>query len=227
MQRIIFEYSPIYFLVCLALGVGYAFLLYTAKYNWSKSLNRILFLLRASLATALMLLVLGPILKQTENIFEKPSLVFLVDNSRSIRETTDTTQLIKALRQAGSDLKKQNREVELSSLVGISDSIYFVSATSDLASGLRETINRYEGKNLSGIVLVSDGIYNNGLSPLYLPMRIPVYTLGTGDTTERADVVLKNVAYNRIVYQGNKFPLRAEVGVIGLSNEEITGAARH
>ena len=222
MQRIIFEYSPFYFLVCLALGVGYAFLLYTAKYNWSKSLNRILFTLRAVLATALMLLALGPILKQTENIFEKPSLVFLVDNSRSIKETTDTLQLMNALQQTAADVRKQNRDVELSGLSGISDSIYFMNSTSDLTSGLHNTINRYEGKNLSGIVLVSDGIYNNGLSPLYLPTRIPVYTLGIGDTTERADVVLRNVAYNRIVYQGNKFPLRAEVGVIGMPNQEIT-----
>ncbi len=221
MQRIIFEYSPLYFLVCLVLGVGYAFLLYTAKYNWSKSLNRILFGLRAILATALMLLVLGPILKQTENIFERPSLVFLIDNSRSIKETIDTAQLIKTLQQTATVLRKQNRAVELSSLNKMSDSVYFLSSTSDLASGLRETINRYEGKNLSGIVLITDGIYNNGLSPLYLPMRIPVYTIGVGDTTERADVVLKNVAYNRIVYQGNKFPLRAEVGVIGLLNEDI------
>ena len=222
MQRIIFEYSPFYFLVCLALGVGYAFLLYTAKYNWSKSLNRILFALRAVLATALMLLALGPILKQTKNIFEKPSLVFLVDNSRSIKETTDTLQLMNALQQTATDVRKQNRDVELSGLSGISDSIYFMNSTSDLTSGLHNTINRYEGKNLFGIVLVSDGIYNNGLSPLYLPTRIPVYTLGIGDTTERADVVLRNVAYNRIVYQGNKFPLRAEVGVIGMPNQEIT-----
>ena len=222
MQRIIFEYSPFYFLVCLALGVGYAFLLYTAKYNWSKSLNRILFAFRAVLATALMLLALGPILKQTENIFEKPSLVFLVDNSRSIKETTDTLQLMNALQQTATDVRKQNRDVELSGLSGISDSIYFMNSTSDLTSGLHNTINRYEGKNLSGIVLVSDGIYNNGLSPLYLPTRIRVYTLGIGDTTERADVVLRNVAYNRIVYQGNKFPLRAEVGVIGMPNQEIT-----
>ena len=222
MQRIIFEYSPFYFLVCLALGVGYAFLLYTAKYNWSKSLNRILFAFRAVLATALMLLALGPILKQTENIFEKPSLVFLVDNSRSIKETTDTLQLMNALQQTAADVRKQNRDVELSGLSGISDSIYFMNSTSDLTSGLHNTINRYEGKNLSGIVLVSDGIYNNGLSPLYLPTRIRVYTLGIGDTTERADVVLRNVAYNRIVYQGNKFPLRAEVGVIGMPNQEIT-----
>ena len=222
MQRIIFEYSPAYFLVCIVLGVGYAFLLYTAKYNWSKSLNRILFGLRAVLATALMLLVLGPILKQTENIFERPSLVILVDNSRSIKETIDTAQLVRTLQQTSTLLRKQNRAVEFSSLNKMSDSIYFLSSTSDIASGLRETINRYEGRNLSGIVLVTDGIYNNGLSPLYLPMRIPVYTIGVGDTTDRADVVLKNVAYNRIVYQGNKFPLRAEVGVIGLLNEDIT-----
>ena len=76
MQRLIFDYSPLYFLLCLALGIGYAFLLYTARYNWSKLLNRVLFAFRAALVTALMLLLLGPILKQTDNIFEKPSLVF-------------------------------------------------------------------------------------------------------------------------------------------------------
>ncbi len=70
-------------------------------------------------------------------------------------------------------------------------------------------------------MVVSDGIYNNGLSPLYLPLRVPVYTLGVGDTTERADLVLKQIDYNRIVYQGNKFPLRAEVGVVGLPNTEV------
>ncbi len=222
MQRIIFEYSPFYFLLCLALGVGYAFLLYTAKYTWSKSINRLLFSLRTILATVLLLLLLGPILKQTENMFEKPSLVFLIDNSRSIKETADSSKIISTLRQADASLKKNDRSVEWSSLTGTSDSIYFTGTSSDLASALRETVNRYEGKNLAGIVLVSDGIYNNGLSPLYLPLRIPVYTIGIGDTTRRADVVLKNVDYNRIVYQGNKFPLRAEVSITGLPNQEIT-----
>lgn len=221
MQRLIFQYSPFYFLLCLALGVGYAFLLYSSRYTWSKSLNRFLFALRAGLVTALMLLLLGPVLKQTENIFEKPSLVFLVDDSRSVKETLDTAKLLSILRRASDELKKQNREVEWSGLGSISDSIYFGGATSDLASSLRQTTGRYEGRNLAGIVLISDGIYNNGISPLYLPLRIPVYTIGIGDTTERADVVLKNVAYNRIVYQGNKYPLRAEVGISGLSNHEI------
>ncbi len=221
MQRLVFDYSPAYFLLCLALGVGYAYILYSSRYTWGRTLNRVLFGLRAGLVTALVLLLLGPILKQTENIVEEPSLVFLVDNSKSVKETTDTARLLAQLGQVSKELKTQKHQVAWSSLSGTSDNIHFTSSSSDLSSGLRETISRYEGKNLAGIVLVSDGIYNNGLSPLYLPMRIPVYTVGIGDTTERADVILKNLAYNRIVYQGNKFPLRAEVNIHGLANQEI------
>ena len=221
MQRLIFDYSPAYFLLCLVLGLGYAYVLYSSRYTWGKALNRFLFALRAGLVTALLLLLLGPILKQTENIIEQPSLVFLVDNSKSVRETTDTVRLMKDLKQIRTEIKGQQRNVEWSNLSGITDSIHFTSSRSDLSSGLREIVNRYEGKNLAGIVLVSDGIYNNGLSPLYLPLRIPVYTVGVGDTTERADVILKNLAYNRIVYQGNKFPLRAEVSINGLVDQEI------
>ena len=168
------------------------------------------------------MLLLGPILKQTENILEKPSFVFLVDNSRSVRETSDTSKIAASLRELSDALMNDDRAVEVKSLTGKSDSIRFDAATSDITSGLRETLNSYEGKNLAGIVLISDGIYNNGLSPLYVPMRVPVYTLGTGDTTERADLVLKQIDYNRIVYQGNKFPLRAEVGVTGLPNTDVT-----
>ena len=139
-----------------------------------------------------------------------------------MKEAADTAQLLSTMRGVAVDLQKQDRDVEWSGLTGGTDSIYFLQASSDLASGIREVVTRFEGKNLTGIILVSDGIYNNGLSPLYLPLRIPVYTVGAGDTTERSDIVLKNVAYNRIVYQGNKFLLRAEVGVIGLPNRDVT-----
>ena len=221
MQRLIFEYSPLYFLLCLALGAGYAYLLYSAKFTWGKNWNRILFALRLILVTSLLVLLLGPILKLTENIFEQPAYVFVIDNSQSIKETVNTSALLAGLQAVSKSIENKNNDVEWGDLDGIADTIHFDKSSSDLASGLRETINRYEGKNLAGVILVSDGIYNDGLSPLYLPLRIPVYTVGVGDTTERADVALRNVTYNRIVYQGNKFPLRAEVGITGLSDQEI------
>jgi len=226
MQRLIFDYSPAYFIVCLLLGGGYAWLLYSAKYSWGRTLNRVMFALRALLASALFILLLGPVLRQTTNFNEKPTLVFLVDNSRSVKETADTARLLADLRLAAEALRKNDLEIEWSSLSGPDDNFLFTYSNSELAAALKQTTNRYEGRNLAGVVLVSDGIYNNGVSPLFLPLRVPVYSVGVGDTVQRADLVLRNVAYNRVVYQGNKFPLRAEVGIMGLSNETVTVSIR-
>jgi hypothetical protein len=97
----------------------------------------------------------------------------------------------------------------------------FNAPASDLNRGIQNVINQFEGRNLAGIVLVSDGIYNSGASPAYAPVRVPVYTLGVGDTTARVDVVLKNVAFNKVAYQGNKFPVRAQVLLQGVDNQNV------
>lgn len=225
MQRLIFDYNPAYFLFCFLAGAGYAWLLYTSRYTWSKTFNRVLFGLRFLLASALFVLLLGPVLRQTTNSFEKPAVAFLVDNSRSVKEGTDTARLMTKLRLAATALRENELQVEWGSLDGAGENMTFNRGNSELAGALKQTSNRFEGKNLAGIVLVSDGIYNNGLSPLYQPLRVPVYTVGVGDTVQRADLVLRNVAYNRVVYQGNKFPLRAEIGVIGIA-EPVTVSVR-
>lgn len=222
MQRLIFDYSPFYFILCLALGFGYAWVLYSARFTWGKTLNRVLFGLRAVLASALFVLLLGPVLRQITNTLEKPTLVFVVDDSRSLRETVDTARLLRDLGLVAEEIRKREWQVEWSGLSGPVDPPRFNRGSSDLAGALKQVTHRYEGKNLAGIVLVSDGIYNNGMSPLYQPIRVPVFTVGVGDTVQRADLVLKTVAYNRVVYQGNKFPIRAEVGVSGLPAQEIT-----
>ncbi|MDZ4716142.1 MAG: hypothetical protein SH819_11805 [Cytophagales bacterium] len=226
MQRLIFDYSPVYFLVCVAVGVAYAIILYSARNSWSTLVNRVLAVLRAALVSLILLLLLGPVLRQTANVFEKPSVVILVDHSRSLKAATDTTGLLSGLRRVALDLENQDRHVAWSNLSGPADSIFFTHRSSDLSAALKQTITSFEGRNLQGIILASDGIYNNGISPLYVPLRVPIYAVGVGDTTERSDIVLKNVAYNRVVYQGNKFPLRAEVGVTGLPDQDITVAVR-
>src|SRR5882724_12039937 len=57
--------------------------------------------------------------------------------------------------------------------------------------------------------------------PLYTPWRVPIHTVGVGDTIEHPDLILKNVAYNKISYQGNLFPLRAEVAIQRLPNHDV------
>lgn len=221
MQRLIFEYSPMFILLCLAVGTGYAWLLYTTKYTWGKGVNNILFFVRALCVSVLAFLLVGPIIKLTQNLFERPAIVFLVDNSLSVRESLDSAQREKILTdiRARAEALGEDFEVAVRGLGG--EGLGFTEKSSDIHGALREITNDYEGKNLTGIVLVSDGIYNSGPSPLYTTLRVPVYTLGIGDTAQRVDASIRNVAFNKIAYQGNRFPLHTEVLVKGQTAQDV------
>jgi hypothetical protein len=225
MQRLLFESSPLLIFLCAAVAIGYAFILYRSKHTWSKRINQILFGLRTALVFFLAILLLGPVLKLITNQFEKPNWVFLIDSSTSVAEVIDSTarlQLVNQINNARTSLQKQGYDVELKDLQGNElKEIDYTAKTSDLNKGIQNVIQEYEGRNLTGIILVSDGIYNSGLSPLYTPVRMPVFSVGLGDTLARVDLILKNVAYNKIAYQGNKFPVRAQVLVQGMQNEEV------
>jgi len=225
MQRLLFESSPFFILLCAALGIGYAFILYRAKHTWNKRTNQLLFGLRALLVFFLAVLLLGPIIKLIKNEYERPAWVFLVDSSSSVAEVLDSTsiqQLSQQLEQSRKLLQDEGYEVTLKNLAGEEiNKLEFTTTTSDLNRGIQNIINTYEGRNLAGLVLVSDGIYNSGASPAYTPVRVPVHTIGIGDTVARVDLILKNIAYNKVAYQGNKFPLRAQVLVQGIENQEV------
>ena len=227
MQRIILESAPEFILVCILVGLGYAAVQYfRTKHPWSRGVHAVLFTFRAILAFFLAFLLLGPIVKQISNLYEKPAFVVLYDNSSSIAEAADSTVLSK-LEQELNETKELLAEKGYDAHVHtLSDeevsTIRYTANTSDINGALRKIANQYEGKNIAGVILVSDGIYNAGLSPLYSNYNFPVHTVGIGDTTVRADIALKNISYNKIAYQGNKFPLRAEVQVKNIKGTGIT-----
>ncbi|MBL7859227.1 MAG: hypothetical protein JNM57_16160 [Cyclobacteriaceae bacterium] len=227
MQRIIFESSPYLIVVCFVAALGYATLLYfRTRYSWSPNLNYILFALRAALTFFLAFLLLGPIVKQINNLFEKPVYVVVQDNSASITETTDSLTLgrIEAqLAETNGALENAGYSVNRTDLNGNDvNAFQFPFPTSDLQGALKKISSLYEGRNVAGVILLSDGIYNTGFSPLFASYNFPVYTIGVGDTVQRADLAIKNIAYNKIAYQGNKFPVRAEVLAKNLENKLIT-----
>lgn len=222
MQRLIFEQSPYFIALCLGAGAAYAYLLYNAHYSWSKQVNQLLFLIRAIVVSVLAFLLLGPVIKLVNNTYEKPAWVFLLDNSASVSEVMDSVALSKlneTVVRAKNSFEESDYQVEIRDLAD-NEPVDFQAKTpsSDLSRGIQNVVHRYEGRNLGGIVLISDGIYNSGISPLFSPTRVPIYTMGIGDTTERVDVVLKNVDHNKVAYQGNKFPLKAQVYVQGINN---------
>jgi hypothetical protein len=223
--------SPAFILLCIAISVGYGFLLYRSKHPWSKNLNWILFAGRTTLAFLLTFLLLGPMIRQISNLLEKPVFVIVQDNSLSVKETTDSVSL-KSIGVSMNTLKEsltdKGYEVVSQNLSGEDVAkIKFTAATSDLQGALRKITNQYEGKSVEGVVLVSDGIYNTGLSPLYANYNFPIFTIGVGDTTAKQDIILKDLLYNKIAYQGNKFPLRAEVLIKGYPNQNLSISLLH
>jgi hypothetical protein len=225
-KNIILESHPAFILLCLVVAIGYAFLLYKSKHPWSGTLNKVLFGGRTVLVFLLAFLLLGPIIRQIDNLYEKPVFVILHDNSISVRETTDSAtvnNLQKSLTAVTESLNDTGYETFQKDLSGEDVAVVkFDEPVSDLQGALRRISNQYEGKAIAGVLLVSDGIYNSGLSPLYTAYSFPVHTVGVGDTAQRQDISIKDLVYNKIAYQGNQFPIRAEILAKGFPNQNIT-----
>jgi hypothetical protein len=225
-QRLQFDSSPLFILPCVVIALGYAVLLYGRKHTWGNAINGLLFALRTAVVFFILALLLGPLLKFTNNTIEKPTIVFLLDNSTSIKQVLDSVKLrdlddrIASVKDKVQEAGYQVRVKNFSGKEGGFRDGSFL--TSDLTSALKKVNEEFEGKNLTQLVLVSDGVYNSGVSPLYTPFSVPISTVGIGDSTQRKDVILRNLVYNKIVYQGNKYPLRAELIIQKLVNKELT-----
>lgn len=227
-QRIIFDSSPGYLILCAVVAAAVAYLLYGSSHPWSDGWNKALLGARFVLLLFLTFLLLGPIVKQITNLFEKPIFVLLYDNSASIRQSTDTTERValeQQMNRLSEKLAEAGYDVKISDLQGNAVTRpQFTGSQSDLGGALRRISNQYESSQIGGVLLASDGIYNEGISPLYNVYNYPVYTLGLGDTIQHPDVVIRDVAYNKIVYQGNRFPVRVEVLVrnLGATPVQVT-----
>ncbi|MFY0652383.1 MAG: VWA domain-containing protein [Cyclobacteriaceae bacterium] len=225
MPELQFEYSSWLVLGCLLVGLGYAYFLYSKKSSWNISTNRILFFLRFLSVSFILILLLNPLLKQFITQIERPIVAVAVDNSLSITNSVDSTSrssLVSDIQSFVDNLTDDEYEVHIRTLDGEKNSLEgmsFDQKTTDLNSMFREIQAYYDGKNLASTVLISDGNYNRGISPAYFPYNYKIYTVGIGDTTRKEDVVLKNVLFNKIAYQGNKFPVVAEVANTGFEGE--------
>lgn len=225
-----FAASPWFILLCLAVGAGYAALLYSAKAPWSRALNYGLAALRFLVVSLLCFLLLSPFIKTTTSTTEKPTIVLAVDNSQSVGLFTPAPllqQTTQGLRQLTTDLQTKGFTVETQTLTRATravrpDSLRFTAAATDLDGMLSSVSEAYEGRNLAGVVLVSDGIVNQGRAPQYSEYRFPIYGMAVGDTVPKKDLSIPALNYNRIAFSGNRFPIEAEIGYDGYAGGTAT-----
>lgn len=222
------EFSIWFIPLCLLIGAGFAILLYSKKAPWPKRTNRILAGFRFILISFICFLLLGPLLNQIEFFDEKPIVVLAIDDSASISDSYDSVDFLGVrarINAMADELAQADLQVKIRGVEQYYDDvedITFTSQKTNLHSILKGIRQDYEQQNLVGTILVSDGIHNYGSTPQFLTLNYPVYSLGVGDTIPAKDLSIKRINYNKVVYQGNQFPLVVDIFNNGYVGENVS-----
>lgn len=197
--------------LCLIGGLVYALALYFKNKNFDEKSNGLKYLmsfLRFSLVSLLLALLLNPFLQSLITEVKDPVIALVRDNSQSVSawlsdNESSYNQSILDLRQKLSE-KFRIDDYALGtqiSNIGANDSLSYSDELTNL-SNIKSLTDQYEGENLSAIIIATDGIFNQGKSPVYanIPKNIPIYSIALGDTSKRRDGLIKNVYHNNIAY---------------------------
>lgn len=217
--EIIFTYPAWYLIICAALSAIAAWFLYKVKVFGEEDklwLRRILGGLRFLFLFGLTFLLLEPLIKNQVRELEKPVVALVVDNSSSMKMQKDSALLESQINTCIEQLKDgldEDHDVRVylaGSDLNEAEEPSFKEEASNLSKALKAIDNQYENQNLGALVLFSDGLYNQGVNPVYQTRKssAPLYTISFGDTSLHRDLILEEVRQNRLAYLGNQFPLQ-------------------
>ncbi len=220
MKSLIISHPWLIFLAFL-LGIAAAALYYWKDKRFdhiSKLWVYLMALLRFTAVFLLTLLLAGILVKTVSYTYSKPIVVWLQDNSMSIKLANDSSKLQAFDNEKNRLFKDLARKYDLrvfafdKNLTETSKFTYSGKFT-DISSAISSIKSRFYNQNLGAIILVSDGIYNLGYTPTDLPdiETVPIYTVLLGDTTTYKDLRIKSLYTNKIAYLKNKFPVQVEV----------------
>jgi len=220
--NIVLSYPWWFLTFCVVAGAIYAIgLYYRSKKNKgvNTTLTKVLAAVRFITVTILCFLLLSPLIKNVFRKIEKPIIVVVRDNSMSIPLNADSAyyksifpkQIEEFETSLGSDYEvvAYNFGAELKT----KDELNYTEKITNISAAIDDIKLRYMNRNLGAVVLASDGLYNQGMNPVYdaAALKAPVFTVALGDTSIKKDALVKEVAYNKVVFLGNQFPIDISV----------------
>ena len=228
---ITFSFNPVIFFSAVILIGGYTVFVY--RYTVPViSLSRKIFLVSIRILAILLLLfiIFEPILTLAKKTIIEPVNLIFADNSRSILINDGTNRNL--------TIKNFLQELQDNNLSGSSKLYSFGSKISKVSFDSLEQINFSEGStnfskifseaeqskiNISSIVIISDGVITDGSDPVYKAgkLKIPVFTVGVGDTTRRNDIEIRNVLFNEFIYAETPTTILASVANTGFAGSNV------
>lgn len=172
------------------------------------------------------LLLFEPIFRRLDSHDDPPVLAVLTDVSESLNVAEGSALIVEALSgMTDADIRFYSFDANATRVLDFNpDSLQFVGDRTDIARGLQHVERDLNGRNLRGVLLISDGRYNTGRNPLYLAERfkVPIYTTVVGDTTAQRDVRVTRMVTNEVAYIGAQLPVRVGVSSSGYKGERVT-----
>jgi hypothetical protein len=170
--------------------------------------------------------LLAFLLKIERRRTEKPIVVLFHDNTESLSDfAKDNPLWLSQWADFSSRLgdRFDVEEMTFGKDVSSTNEILFDEKQTDIANALAQVRSLFHGRNLTAVVLASDGIYTAGEHPLRSAENLgaPVFTVALGDTTEYRDVWIHRVNHNRLAYLGNQFPINIELRATQLANTRV------
>jgi len=219
-----FSDIPLWTLILWAvIVIGLSLLLYRRK-SWVKEISRakrsLLIVLRSLGLFLLGILLLGILIKGIDSEIDQPIVITIIDNSQSMLNYADSAdvekQTLDFLKSANLSFNSKYNHLTYSLDGGLypSDSVRFNSRKTDLGKALDKVYENYYGRNIGAIILLSDGNFNAGTTPLIVAEKFkntPIYTLSVGDTIQKVDHLIKSTVANEIAFLGNKFPVEVSI----------------
>ncbi|MBO4739647.1 MAG: hypothetical protein J5606_08825 [Bacteroidales bacterium] len=217
--------------LCILAGVVYAAILYwkTDRYDFPQKAKIVMAICRMFVVGLIVFLLFNPMWKNVHKELEKPIVVVGIDNSQSL-VLTDKADYYQGdfqnkLQRFLAHLdKKYTVETYL-----IGDSLKqhvrmpdFSDKKTDLADFFNYANAFYYHRNVGAFVLLSDGIFNDGASPVSAikSQATPVYVMAMGDTSVKQDLKIAKTNYNKKVFINNVFPIKVLVQAEQLSGKK-------
>ena len=226
-------YPNYFLLLCFAIGLIYSLGLYLKskkKSNLPKTSIHSLFIVRFLIVSALCFLLLEPTYKTVKENKEKPIVIFAQDNSKSILLSKDSSFFLNGYSDSIVRFSKKiaaKYDVEFLKFGSVVEEDFdysFNDKITDIDELFCQIGNKFYGRNLSTLIVASDGLFNSGYHPLYKEYGlddITIHTISIGDSTTRKDLSIQQVRNNEEVVLGNIFPVEISLLSLNFQNEEF------
>lgn len=237
--------SALLFITALLIGFGAIYFMYRSTTPPVRSWKRLLLaFVRLGALCAIIGMIFTPILHISYENTSKPTLAIAIDTSSSM-DTINSARSFLAGEQDGTknkliatvssddfstalqdfDLRYYTFDRSVEEISGQNiPSLTFNGEGTDIAHALQQITRQSEADMLRGILLLSDGLYNQGGDPVTVSERspVPVYPIGFGDPSPQNDVMISNIQANEITYSGKEYPVTVSVQSTGYESRTAT-----